>query len=106
MIVVMTKFPINPKYSKEFEERAISQFGEKGLSEQEGFVKMNILKPLPFPPGSENNIFIIETYWENIESFKKYTESKAFAEAHKEPPPKEWFTGRPTVEIYEIIKEK
>jgi len=106
MIVVMTKFPINPDHLKDFEERAKSQFGEKGLSNQEGFIKMNILKPLPFPPGSNNSIFIIETYWENMESFKRYTESEAFAKAHENPPPKEWFTGRPVVEVYEVIKEK
>lgn len=106
MIVVMTKFPINPEYSKNFEERAKYQFGEKGLSEQEGFIKMNILKPLPFPPGNSNNIFTIETYWKDMESFKRYTESESFAKAHENPPPKEWFTGRPTVEVYEVIKEK
>lgn len=106
MIVVMTKFPINPEYANDFSERAKKEFGEKGLTEQEGFIKMNILEPKEFPPGNKNNVFIIETYWEDMESFKKYTESKSFEEAHKNPPPKEWFAGRPSVEIYEIIKEK
>ncbi|RMA93226.1 antibiotic biosynthesis monooxygenase family protein [Hydrogenothermus marinus] len=106
MIVVMTKFPIKKEYFKDFEERAKSQFGEKGLTKQEGFIKMNILKPMLIPPNPENNLFIIETYWKDLESFKKYTESPAFAEAHKNPPPQEWFTGRPTVDVFEVIKEK
>ncbi len=106
MIVVMTKFPINEQYAKDFEEKAIKEFGEKGLTDQEGFIKMNVLKPVKFPPDSKNNTFIIETYWKDMESFMKYTQSEAFKEAHKNPPPQEWFTGRPTVEVYEVIKEK
>lgn len=106
MIVVMTKFPINPKYFNEFEQRARNEFGEKGLTNQKGFIKMNILKPVNIPPFKENNIFVIETYWEDLESFKSYTESEAFRKAHENPPPKEWFTAPPTVEVYEIIKEK
>jgi heme-degrading monooxygenase HmoA len=106
MIVVQTKFPIKQEYFKDFEERAKKVFGEKGLTEQEGFIKMNLLKPLKFPPGNKNNIFIIETYWKSFESFTKYTQSEAFKEAHSNPPPQEWFAGRPSVEIYEVIKEK
>ncbi len=106
MIVVMTKFPINPQYAKDFEERAKETFGEKGLTDQKGFIKMNILKPLPVPPNPNNNVFIIETYWEDLDSFKAYTESEAFKEAHKNPPPREWFAGQPTVDVFEVIKEK
>jgi len=104
MIVVMTKFPVNPKYKEEFSRYAIERFGEKGLSQQEGFIKMNILQPVDFPPGKENNMFIIETYWENMESLKKYTESEAFRKAHENPPPREWFTGHPVIEVYSVIK--
>ncbi len=106
MIVVMTKFPINPKHFEDFEKRAREEFGEKGLTDQKGFIKMNILKPVNIPPPQDNNTFIIETYWEDLESFKSYTESEAFRKAHENPPPREWFAGHPTVEVYEVIKEK
>jgi len=106
MIVVMTKFPINPQFSEDFEKKAKETFGEKGLSEQKGFIKMNVLKPVEFPPNNKNNIFIIETYWEDMESFINYTRSDAFRKAHENPPPKEWFSAPPTVEVYEVIKEK
>ncbi|SNZ07988.1 Heme-degrading monooxygenase HmoA [Persephonella hydrogeniphila] len=105
MIVVMTKFPINPEYAEEFREYAVNRFGEKGLKEQEGFIKMKILSPVNFPPNSQNNIFIIETYWRDMESLKKYTESEAFRKAHENPPPKEWFSGHPVIEVYNLIKE-
>ncbi|WP_457639742.1 antibiotic biosynthesis monooxygenase family protein [Persephonella sp.] len=105
MVVVMTKFPINPQFKEQFREYAVERFGEKGLKEQEGFIKMNLLEPVPFPPGKENSMFIIETYWENMDALMKYTNSEAFRKAHENPPPKEWFTGHPVIEVYQVIKE-
>ena len=105
MVVVMTKFQIKPEHKEDFRKFAVDRFGEKGLIDQEGFIKMNLLEPVNFPPGKENNTFIIETYWESFELFKKYTESEAFRKAHQNPPPLEWFTQNPAVEVYSIIKE-
>ncbi|HHG75560.1 MAG TPA: antibiotic biosynthesis monooxygenase [Persephonella sp.] len=105
MIVVMTKFRIKPEHKEEFRKYAVEKFGEKGLTGQEGFIKMNLLSPVNFPPAKENSTFIIETYWESMDMFKKYTESEAFRKAHQNPPPMEWFEGHPAVEIYEVIKE-
>ncbi len=106
MIIVMTRLPVNPEFKEQFKERVKEKFGEKGLSDQKGFVKMNILEPKSFPSMPENNTFIVETYWETMEDFVSYTQSQSFAEAHRDLPPKEWFAGHPTVEVYEIIKEK
>jgi len=105
MIVVMTKFQIKPEHREDFKKYAVERFGEKGLTEQEGFIKMNLLEPVSFPPKIENSTFIIETYWKNLDLFKKYTESEAFRKAHQNPPPMEWFAGHPTVEVYSTIKE-
>ncbi|WP_457625678.1 antibiotic biosynthesis monooxygenase family protein [Persephonella sp.] len=105
MVVVLTKFPINPEYADKFREYAVDRFGEKGLKDQEGFIKMRILSPVSFPPNNKNNLFIIETFWEDMDSLKKYTESEAFRKAHENPPPREWFAGHPAVEVYEVIKE-
>ncbi len=106
MVVVFTKFPINPEYVQDFVKFAKENFGEKGLAEQEGFIKMNLLEPKEFPPGNKNNTFIIETYWESFEAFVKYTRSESFRKSHETLPPKEWFAGRVSVELYEVIKEK
>ena len=102
----MTRLPVNPEFKEQFRERVKDKFGEKGLSDQKGFVKMNILEPKSFPSMPENNTFVVETYWETMEDFVAYTQSQSFADAHKDLPPKEWFTGHPTIEVYEIIKEK
>lgn len=105
MVVVMTIFQIRSEHKEDFKKYAVERFGEKGLIDQEGFIKMNLLEPVNFPPGKENSKFIIETYWESFELFKKYTQSEAFRKAHQNPPPKEWFAGNPAVEVYSIIKE-
>ena len=106
MVVVFTKFPINPDHREDFANYAKEKFGEKGLSEQEGFIKMNVLSGIDFPPGNKNTTFIIETYWESMEAFMKYTQSESFRKSHEELPPREWFAGRVSVEVYEVIKEK
>ena len=106
MVVVLVKFPINLEYKEQFKEFAIKKFGEHGIKEMEGFVSMEILEPKQLSPNMPpNNNFIIKTVWENMEAFQKYTESEAFRKAHEKQPPKEFFAGRPTVEVYEVIKE-
>lgn len=105
MVVVLTKFPIKPEFMKDFEERSKERFGEHGIDKMEGFLGMKILAGRSFPSMPQNNQVVIITYWKDMESFLNYTKSQAFAEAHKNPPPKEWFAGNPSVEIYETIKE-
>ena len=105
MILVFTKFPIHSKHLNDFKERAVSSFGQKGVRAQAGFVSMRLLAPEQYPDMPENNIFIIETLWQDMESFKAYTKSEAYKKAHEDGPPREWFAGRPTVELYDLAKE-
>lgn len=107
MVVVMTKFPIKPEHFEDF-KKIVENFGQKGIKEQKGFIKMEILEPkkLPIPHLPENNTFIILTYWETMEDFIGYTQSEAFRKAHEKHPPKEIFAGQLSVEVYEVIKEE
>jgi heme-degrading monooxygenase HmoA len=106
MVVVLVKFPINPQYKEEFKQYAIQNFGEHGINTAEGFVALRVLEPKQVSPNMpENNTFMIETIWENMEAFQKYTQSDLFKKAHEKLPPKEYFTGQPTIEVYEVIKE-
>ncbi len=105
MIVVFTKFPIKKEFKEAFEERAKEHFGKHGIKDMEGFLGMKILSGRSFPSMPENNNVVIITYWKDMDSFINYTKSDAFAKAHQNPPPKEWFAGNPSVEIYESIKE-
>ncbi len=106
MVVVLVKFPINPEYKEQFKSYAIEKFGEHGIDKMEGFISMEVLEPKQLSPNMPpNNNFVIKTVWENMEAFKKYTESEAFRKAHEKQPPKEFFAGQPSVEVYEVIKE-
>lgn len=105
MVVVLTKFTINPDFRQEFEERAVSRFGEHGIDKMEGFMGMKILSGKSFPSMPQNDNVVIITYWKDMDSFLNYTKSDAFAKAHQNPPPKEMFKAPPSVEIYQVIKE-
>ena len=105
MIVVFTKFPIKREFLRAFSDRAISSFGQKGLRIQAGFIGMKLLSPKDYPNMPENNQFVLETIWQDTQSFQSYTKSNAYKEAHKDGPPREWFAGRPSVELFEIAKE-
>ncbi len=107
MVIVMTKFPIKPEYREEF-KKIVQNFGQKGIKEQRGFIKMEILEPqkLPIPHMPENNTFVILTYWNSMEDFINYTKSEAFRKAHEKQPPAEIFAGKLSVEVYEVIKEE
>lgn len=105
MILVFTKFPIHKEHLAAFRERAVESFGQKGVRSQKGFVNMKLLSPEKYPNMPENNTFIIETLWQDMASFKAYTKSDAYKRAHEDGPPREWFAGHPSVEIYELAKK-
>jgi len=88
MILVFTKFPINPKHLDDFKERALSSFGQKGVRNQAGFVSMRLLAPEQYPNMPQNNVFIIETLWQDMDSFKAYTKSEAYKQAHQDTSPR------------------
>jgi len=105
MIVVMTRFNVNPEKKEIFEER-MANFGENGIENQKGFISLKVLSPKTFPSMPPNNTYIIETVWEDMDSFIEYTKSEAFRKAHENPLPREVFLSPPSVEIYEVKKEK
>jgi heme-degrading monooxygenase HmoA len=106
MVVVFVRFPINPQYKEEFKKYAVEKFGEHGINTLDGFISMRVLEPKQLSPNMpENNTFVIETIWRDMEAFKNYTQSDIFRKAHEKQPPKEFFAGQPTVEVYEVIKE-
>ncbi len=98
MIVTCNRIPVNPKYAAAFEER----FGTRAnrVDEMPGFVSFQLLRPT-----SEGEPYIVMTYWESEAHFKAWTESPAFKEGHARSStlPPETFTGRPTLEVYEVL---
>ncbi len=98
MIVTCNRIPVNPDYAEAFEAR----FGDRAslVDQMPGFVSFQLLRPL-----NQGDPYIVMTHWELEAHFKTWTESPAFREGHARSStlPPETFTGRPTLEVYEVL---
>jgi len=103
MVTVLTKFPIKEEFYDEYAAHLKDAVTKHEIEKQAGFVKMNLLAPKAIPHMGENNTFVIETIWNDMPSFLAYTQSEAFKKSHENMPPRDWFAGRPAVEVYESI---
>lgn len=103
MITVLTKFPIKKEFEEEYATHLKEAVKKHAMQEQEGYVSMTLLAPQSIPHMSENDMFVIQTLWQDMKSFTAYTQSEAFKKSHENMPPREWFAGRPSVEVYESI---
>jgi len=99
MIIVHTRLPIKPEHKEEFLAHLANK--QMDLQNFDGFVEMNVLKPINIPHMGKNDTFIIESKWQDMPSFMAYTKSEAFKKSHENLPPREWFAAQPSVEVYE-----
>ena len=58
---------------------------------------------LPFDDPNAQGYYEVKTWWRSFEDFVAWTESPAFAEAHKDRPPKEMFAGPNELGIHEVF---
>ena len=103
MVTVFTKFPIKQEFQKEYTTHLQEAVKKHSIEEQPGCSAMNLLAPQSNPMTGDNNTFIIETVWDDMKSFMAYTQSEAFKKSHENMPSREWFAGKPSVEVYESI---
>lgn len=103
MVTVFTKFPVKKEFHKEYAKHLKEAVKKHGIEKQPGFIDMKLLAPKSIPHMRENNTFIIETIWKDMQSFMAYTQSEAFKKSHENMPPHNWFDGQPSVEVYENI---
>ncbi|WP_300363467.1 antibiotic biosynthesis monooxygenase family protein [Hydrogenimonas sp.] len=104
MVVVLTKFPVKPEHARAYAEHLKEAVSGFTIENQPGFRQMRLMMATNMPDNGEGKIFVIETVWEDMESFAAYTQSDAFKKSHEKTPPHDWFTGRPSVETYETIE--
>ncbi|HXG51431.1 MAG TPA: antibiotic biosynthesis monooxygenase [candidate division Zixibacteria bacterium] len=96
MIVVSNRIPVAPGHEGEFEERFR---GRAGLVERmPGFVRLEILRPV------KSDFYVVMTHWEDEASFRAWTESPEFREAHRNRPPAEILAGPSVFEMHEVIQ--
>jgi heme oxygenase (mycobilin-producing) len=97
MIAVSNRIKVAAGFEKEFEKRFS---GRAGLVEKSpGFIRLEILRPL------KSDYYVVLTHWQDEQSFRAWTESAAFQEAHQNRPRSEIFAGPNVFEMHEVIQQ-
>jgi len=111
MIVVTNRIPVSEGHESEFEDR----FSRRAhlVDQAPGFVRNEVHRPRPVRFDHESGRFVddpngegyyeVKTWWKTLADFEAWTKSPAFAEAHKNRPPKEMFRGPNKLEVHEVF---
>jgi heme-degrading monooxygenase HmoA len=99
VIAVSNRFHVDEAYEEQFRERFENRMGE--VEGREGFVRFEFHAPVDHGHVSTKT-HVAVTYWESMDAFEAWTESEAFHEAHRNPPPEKWFTADNELEIHRV----
>lgn len=111
MIVVTNRIPVAEGWEEQFEERFRNRVHL--VDRAPGFVRNEIHRPRPMkmdhesgqwePDPDRPGHYEVKTWWRSFDDFVAWTKSEAFAEAHRNRPPKEMFAGANVLEIHEVF---
>ena len=113
MIVVTNRIPVAEGHESEFEDR----FRRRAhlVDRSPGFIRNEVHRPRPMrfdhetgklvPDATRAAFYEVKTWWRTLQDFEDWTQSPAFAEAHKNRPPKEMFSGPSQLDIHEVFIE-
>ncbi len=111
MIVVTNRIPVSAGHEIDFEDRFRKRVHL--VDQSPGFVRNEVHRPRPMrfdkdsgewrdDPDSQG-YYEVKTWWRSFDDFVAWTKSPAFAEAHKDRPPKEMFAGPNELSIHEMF---
>jgi len=83
--VVTNRVPVAKGWEDAFEERFRNR---AGLIDKEH---------------DKQGYYLIKTWWRDFDDFVAWTGSESFAEAHRNPAPKEMFAGANEIEVHEVF---
>lgn len=98
MIAVTNRLYVSPSYVAEFEERFRNRSGL--VESMEGFVRNQVWRP-----EKEGEPYVVMTIWESRAHFEAWVKSDAFKQAHTGDFPRDAYTARNHVEVYEVLME-
>jgi heme oxygenase (mycobilin-producing) len=113
VIVVTNRIPVAEGHESDFEDR----FRRRAhlVDRSPGFIRNEVHRPCPMkfdhdsgqfvPDPTQKSYYEVKTWWRTLQDFEDWTRSPAFAEAHKNRPPKEMFTGASQLVIHEVFIE-
>lgn len=96
MYIVSNRVPVATGFEEQFEERFRRRAGQ--VERQPGFVRMEVLRP-----ASPDTPYVVLTAWESEAAFRAWIGSEDFQEAHRNPLPREAFSGAGKLEQFEVI---
>ncbi|RCX32018.1 antibiotic biosynthesis monooxygenase family protein [Thioalbus denitrificans] len=96
MYIVTNRVPVAEGWEEAFEERFRQRAGQ--VEKQPGFVRMQVLKP-----DTAETPYVVLTTWRDKAAFEGWLGSEDFQAAHRNPLPKEAFTGQGRIESFEVI---
>jgi heme-degrading monooxygenase HmoA len=98
MYIVTNRVPLTEAYAETFEQRFRERAGQ--IDKQPGFVHMQVLRP-----DTPDTPYLVQTKWINKEAFEAWVGSDDFKLAHRNPMPKEAFSGEGRIEMFEVVIE-
>lgn len=111
MVVVTNRIPVAEGYEPEFEERFSKRVHL--VDQSPGFIRNEVHRPRPVrfsretgtwePDPDAQAYYEVKTWWRSFDDFVAWTKSPAFAEAHRNRPPKEMFAGPNQLIVHEVF---
>lgn len=110
MIVVTNRIPVSEGYEADFEDRFRKRVHL--VDRSPGFIRNEVHRPKPMRFDHEQGwvedaeaqgFYEVKTYWRSFDDFVAWTKSEAFAEAHRNRPPREMFAGANILEVHEVF---
>jgi heme oxygenase (mycobilin-producing) len=96
MIVVSNRIQVAKGHELDFEKRFEGR--ARLVETMPGFIRLEILRPI------KSDYYVVLTHWKDETSFRAWTESSEFKEAHSNRPPAEIFAGPNVFEMHEVIQ--
>ena len=96
MIVVSNRIQVSKGHEKEFEARFEGR--AKLVENMPGFIRLEVLLPV------QSDYYVVLTHWQDEPSFRAWTESAEFKEAHRNRPRAEIFAGPNVFEMHEVMQ--
>jgi heme-degrading monooxygenase HmoA len=96
MIVVSNRLQVAEGREEDFEKRFEGR--ARLVEHMPGFVRLEILRPV------KSDYYIVLTHWKDEASFRAWTDSAEFKEAHNSRPRAEIFAGPNVFEMHEVIQ--
>jgi heme oxygenase (mycobilin-producing) len=96
MIVVSNRIQVATGHETEFERRFEGR--ARLVENMSGFIRLQILRPI------KSDYYVVLTHWQDEESFRAWTDSAEFKEAHRNRPRGEIFAGPNVFEMHEVIQ--